>query len=131
MCIFKLKAKVEKESEKQLISSIQKDPYQLGILFDTYYLPIFNYVFRRIGNYDTAKDVCSETFLKAFLNIGRFQWKGIPISFWLYRIANNEVQQCFRNEKYIPGSLDLLIETKGWDVVDSASTLEHKLQLIS
>lgn len=126
---FKLKAKLEKETEQKLITSIQKDPHQFGILFDTYYSSIFNYVFRRIGDYDTAKDVVSETFLKAFLNIGKFQWKGISISFWLYRIANNEIQQCFRKKKYTPDSLDLMIETTGWDIIDPISTLENKLQM--
>ncbi len=120
---------MEKETEQQLIISIQKDPHQFATLFDTYYLPIFSYVFRRIGDYETAKDVVSETFLKAFLNIGKFQWKGISISFWLYRIANNEIQQCFRKKKYTPDSLDLMVETTGWDIIDPISTLENKLQM--
>ena len=120
---------MEKETEQQLIAGIQKDPHQFGTLFDTYYQPIFSYVFRRIGDYDTAKDVVSETFLKAYLSIDKFQWKGIPISFWLYRIANNEIQQCFRKKKYTPDSLDLMIETTGWDIIDPVSSLENKLQM--
>lgn len=119
---------MEKEAEKQLVQNIKQNPNQFGIIFDAHYKPIFNYIFRRLGDYDAAKDVCSETFLKAFLNIHRFRWKGIPISFWLYRIANNELQQFFRKEKYRPGSLDKLIEMQGWDAVDPASTPQSKLQ---
>jgi RNA polymerase sigma-70 factor (ECF subfamily) len=120
---------LEKETEQNLITSIQKDLHQFGILFDTYYPSIFNYVFRRIGDSDTTKDVVSETFLKAYLNIGKFQWKGIPISFWLYRIANNEIQQCFRKKKYTPDSLDLMIEIGDCDIIDPVSTLENKQQM--
>lgn len=119
---------MEKETEKLLVETIQKDPHQFGILFDEYYTVIFNYVFRRLGDYDITKDILSETFLKAFLNIGKFRWKGVPISFWLYRIANNEIQQSFRREKYRPGSLDLIVESKGWDTPDPASTPEVKRQ---
>jgi RNA polymerase sigma-70 factor (ECF subfamily) len=115
---------LEKNPEQQLIDSIKNDPHRFGILFDTYYPPIFSYVYRRLGDYEKAKDVVSETFLKAFLNIGKFQWKGVPVSFWLYRIANNEIQQAFRKEKYRPGSLDLMIESMGWDTVDPVSTIE-------
>lgn len=58
---------MEKEIEKELINSIQNDPIQFGLLFDTYYSEIFNYIFRRTGDYDAAKDISSETFLKAFM----------------------------------------------------------------
>jgi len=63
---------VEKEIEKELINSIQNDPIQFGLLqfgllFDIYYSEIFNYIFRRTGDYDAAKDISSETFLKAFM----------------------------------------------------------------
>lgn len=120
---------MEKEIEKELINSIQNDPIQFGLLFDTYYSEIFNYIFRRTGDYDAAKDISSETFLKAFFNISKFKWKGIFISFWLYRIANNEVLQYFRKEKYSPASLNMLIETAYRDIMDENSAAEKKLQI--
>lgn len=119
---------MEHETEKQLIAGIKEDPSLFGLLFDKHYKAIFGYVYRRTGAYEITQDICSETFLKAFLNIHKFQWKGVPISFWLYRIANNEIQLYFRKQKFVPRSLELLIETMDWDTTDPASTLEEKQQ---
>jgi RNA polymerase sigma-70 factor (ECF subfamily) len=106
------------DNQEKLIKRIQDEPQQFEVLFDACYAGIFNYVLRRTGDADVAKDVCSETFLKAFLNIKDFKWKGIPIDFWLYRIAGNEIMQYYRKEKYRPESLDMLIEANGWDTID-------------
>ena len=36
-----------------------------------------------------AEDVTSETFRRAFQNLPGFQWRGVPFSSWLFRIATN------------------------------------------
>jgi len=36
-----------------------------------------------------AEDVTSETFRQAFQKLSRFQWRGVPFSSWLFRIAAN------------------------------------------
>lgn len=113
--------------EKILIEEIKKDSSKFSIVFDEYYALIFGYVFRRLASYDIAKDIASETFLKAFLNMHSYKWKGVPVSSWLYRIASNECQQYFRRKKYHAGSLDKLISAKLWDAVDLSTTLEEKL----
>lgn len=46
--------------------------------------------------------MASETFLKAFLHIHKFCWKGISIRTWLYRIATNEIHLYYRRKKYRP-----------------------------
>ena len=117
--------------EKFLLEEIKKDSTKFGLVFDTYYTSIFGYIFRRVGDYDTSRDIASETFLKAFLNINNFKWKGISISFWLYRIANNEMMQFYRKQKYAPRSLDFIIETNGWDIIDAKTTEEEKSRLES
>ena len=115
--------------ELLLLEEIKKNPARFADVFDKYYQGIFGYIFRRIGDYDISKDIASETFLKAFLNINSFSWKGISISFWLYRIANNEIMQFFRKRKYAPLSLDFLIENNGFDHTDLESTNEEKVRL--
>jgi RNA polymerase sigma-70 factor (ECF subfamily) len=87
------------ENELEILKQIKKDPQAFALLYDEHYHSIFSYVFRRLGNYDIAKDVVAETFLKAFQNIGGFQWKNIPVSAWLYRIATNEINLHFRRSK--------------------------------
>ena len=98
------------DQEKELLDKIQADPKQFGLLFDQWYKPIFGYVFRRTSDYDLTADIVAETFLKAFLKISSFEWKGISLSAWLYRIATNEVNMFARNRKYKPDRLNSFLD---------------------
>lgn len=98
------------EQEVQLIKQCQTDPDTFGQVFDIWYKPIFGYVLRRTADYDLSKDIAAETFLKAFLKINGFKWRGISISAWLYRIATNELNMYYRSSKYKPASLQQLLE---------------------
>jgi RNA polymerase sigma-70 factor (ECF subfamily) len=101
---------MEPYNEARLIEQCRTDPNAFGLIFDRYYKPVFGYLLRRTGDYDLAKDMAAETFLKAFLKIGSFQWRGISVSAWLYRIAGNELNQYYRSSKYKPQSLQQLLE---------------------
>lgn len=92
--------------EKELLKRIRTDPQAFSILYDHHYNSIFAYIFRRLGHYETARDIAAETFLKAFQHIGRFQWKSIPLSSWLFRIASNEINAYLRKSKYKPTCLE-------------------------
>jgi RNA polymerase sigma-70 factor (ECF subfamily) len=94
------------DNEKELLKRIKQDPQAFALVYDEYYNSIFSYVFRRLANYDLARDVTAETFLKAYQKIGMFQWRNIPISAWLFRIATNEINLHFRNSKYSPACID-------------------------
>jgi RNA polymerase sigma factor (sigma-70 family) len=96
--------------EAQLIEECRNDPAAFGQVFDTWYKSVFGYIMRRTGDYDLSKDIAAETFLKAFLKINTFQWRGISLSAWLYRIAGNELNQYYRSSKYKPQSLQQLLE---------------------
>lgn len=104
------RATMNTEQERDLIEQCHKDPAAFGQVFDNWYPAIFAYVFRRTADYDLSKDIAAETFLKAFLKINSFQWRGISISAWLYRIATNELNQYYRSNKYKPRSLQQLLE---------------------
>ncbi|MES2278428.1 MAG: RNA polymerase sigma factor [Bacteroidota bacterium] len=110
LCITGVLQPMEPYNEAGLIEQCRTDPKAFGLIFDRWYKPVFGYLLRRTGDYDLAKDMAAETFLKAFLKIGGFQWRGISISAWLYRIAGNELNQYYRNSKYKPQSLQQLLE---------------------
>lgn len=78
------------------------DPQVFGKIYDVFYPKIFGYAFRRVGDYDIARDVAAETFLKAFLNVKKYRFEGHSISAWLYKIATNEINLFFRSQKYRP-----------------------------
>lgn len=109
-CITGMLQPMEPYNEARLIEQCRTDPNAFGLIFDRYYKPVFGYLLRRTGDYDLAKDMAAETFLKAFLKIGSFQWRGISVSAWLYRIAGNELNQYYRSSKYKPQSLQQLLE---------------------
>lgn len=86
-------------SESALLHKIEKDPSAFVELFQLYYKPIFGYIFRRIGDFDTAADIAIETFTIIFKNIRYFEYRGISVKVWIYRIASNEVNLHFRMKK--------------------------------
>jgi RNA polymerase sigma-70 factor (ECF subfamily) len=59
-----------------------------------------------LGQYELSRDIAAETFLKAFQKIGLFEWRNIPLSAWLFRIATNEINLYFRKTKYTPTHLE-------------------------
>jgi RNA polymerase sigma-70 factor (ECF subfamily) len=90
------------KNEEELISIAKNNPRIFGELYEIYYPRIFGYIFRIAGDHALASDITAETFLKAWVKIGSFQWKGISISSWFFKIATNELNQYFRKKKYSP-----------------------------
>lgn len=90
------------EDDEYLIRLIKIDPKEFGTLFDRHYAVLLNYIFHRVADSERSRDIASEVFLKAFIKIPSFRYKGIPVIFWLYKIANNEIKQYYRRKKYIP-----------------------------
>ena len=117
------------EEEFQLIQKAKNDPETFGILYDKYYQQIFGYIQRRVLNWELAQDITSEVFIKAFKSIWKFRWTGISIKAWFYRIATNEVNMYFRKGKYVPVSLQELMERKGFEPIDINTTEEEKAQI--
>lgn len=115
------------DEERLLLVEIKRDSGNFGILFDKYYKPIFNYILRRVADYDIARDIASETFIKAFLNINAFIWKKISISSWLYRIATNEINLYYRKSRNYPVSLNKLLEESKFDQSESDYLTEKEL----
>ena len=89
----------ELEAELLLIAAAQERPERFQPLYVAYYKPIFLFVFKRTGDENITEDIVSSVFLKALLNIGKFKFKGVPFSAWLYRIALNELNLFFRTAK--------------------------------
>lgn len=88
--------------QEAFVNFDKNNPDTFGEIYDVFYPKIFGYVFRRIGDYDIARDVAAETFLKAFLNIKKYRFEGNSISPWLYKIATNEMNLFFRSLRYSP-----------------------------
>ena len=98
-------------NEEELIEKIKQDPSFFTTIFDSNYQKILNYAIKRVGDVNVSNEITSEVFYKAYLNINKFSYRGIPISIWLYRIANNEISNYYRKKKSY-NSLFKSIETE-------------------
>lgn len=116
-------------NEELLLNKIEEDPQKFGEIYEAFYKKIFGYAFRRTLNYDAAKDIAAETFLKAFTNIGKFKWRNISILFWLYRIATNELNKYSNSRKYMPESLNRIQEEYGVDITDYSNAETERILL--
>jgi len=63
--------------------------------------PIYALAYRVIGREEDARDVCQETFLRAFRALGGFKGQA-KFSSWLYRIALNLCRDWIRRERRTP-----------------------------
>jgi len=68
-------------------------------LYDAYVERLYRYVYFRVSDEQTAEDITSQVFLKAWENLGRFQSDGVPFLAWLYTIARNQVIDHYRTRK--------------------------------
>ena len=82
--------------ERQLIEAAKADPARFAPIYEKYFHQIYLFVFKRIRNEDLSGDITSRVFLKALLNITKYEDRGFPFSSWLYRIASNEINMFFR-----------------------------------
>jgi RNA polymerase sigma-70 factor (ECF subfamily) len=63
--------------------------------------PIYALAYRQIGREEDARDVCQETFLRAYRALGGFRGQA-KFSSWLYRIAINLCRDWMRRERRTP-----------------------------
>jgi len=63
--------------------------------------PIFALAYRVIGREEDARDVCQDTFLRAYRALGGFKGQA-KFSSWLYRIALNLCRDWIRRERRTP-----------------------------
>lgn len=84
-----MKVLKKEADERLLIEAAQKDPSRFAELYENNFARVYAYVVRRVGNRTETEDLTSEVFHQALANLKRFEWRGIPFSAWLFRIAAN------------------------------------------
>jgi len=81
------------------IEIAKKDPRQFAPLYKKYHEAIFRYVYKRVDDEETAYDITSCVFVKALASLPKYEYRGVPFSSWLFRIAKSELYQSFRDKK--------------------------------
>lgn len=85
-------------------------------LVERYSRPIFNFVYRFIGNYDDANDLSQLVFLQAYTHLERARLDQ-PLRPWLYQIARNKAIDLLRSRNQIRFS-DLKVDEDDLSPVD-------------
>jgi len=87
-------------NERQLVLQAQAGNSEaFGQLYDAYMERIYRFVYFRVEDQQTAEDITSQVFLKAWSNLDRFQFSRTPYLAWLYTIAHNAVIDHYRTRK--------------------------------
>ena len=77
----------------------QGDRQALEELYLMHFDRIYSYLQMTVGNRHDAEDLTNQTFVKMLESIDRFQWRKVPISAWLFRIAHNLAMDHFRSRR--------------------------------
>jgi RNA polymerase sigma-70 factor (ECF subfamily) len=82
-------------------------------LFERYKDPILNFVYRLIGNRETAKEVTQDVFLRVYRNLDIFD-PDKKFAVWIYMIARNMAKNALRDKKYFRDvSLEQTVSERG------------------
>jgi RNA polymerase sigma-70 factor (ECF subfamily) len=102
--------------EELVARSIGGDTDSFNQLVVRWERPIYALAYRVIGREEDARDVCQETFMRAFRSIHGFRGQA-KFSSWLYRIALNLCRDWIRRERRAP----TVQAPEGVDVIEMAS----------
>jgi RNA polymerase sigma-70 factor, ECF subfamily len=105
--------------EELVARSIGGDAQSFNELILRWERPIYALAYRTIGREEDARDVCQETFLRAFRALPGFRGQA-KFSSWLYRIALNLCRDWIRRER----RAQIVQAPENVDLVELASALE-------
>ena len=83
--------------EDNLVAEAGPEPFV--ILYDRYFTRIYNYIRYRCSDAAVADDLTAQVFLKALININKYNPKKAPFDAWLFSIARNLINDFYRSKK--------------------------------
>src|SRR5256712_12644236 len=102
--------------EELVARSIRGDADSFNELILRWERPIYALAYRQIGREEDARDVCQDTFLRAYRALPGFRGQA-KFSSWLYRIALNLCRDWMRRERRTP----LVQAAEGGGLVEAAA----------
>lgn len=107
---------MQSTDEELVARSIGGDLESFNELVRRWERPIYALAYRTLGRDEDARDVCQETFLRAYRSIGGFKGQA-KFSSWLYRIALNLCRDWMRKDRRTP----VYQAPEGLDVIEMAA----------
>ena len=84
------------DRERKELLRAKEDRKFFEPIYNRYHHQIMKFVYQRTADSELAADITQEIFLKAMLKLNQFEFRGLPFSAWLFRVAINELNQYFR-----------------------------------
>lgn len=86
------------DQDAKRVAAAQRDPQAFGNLYDQYAPVIYRYLLSRLGNVEEARDITSQTFLKAVELFSQYRHRGF-FSAWLFSIARSKYVDHLRKNR--------------------------------
>ena len=103
-------------SPSELIArAIRRDPEAFSELYVQNWGKVYRYIYSIIGVSHEAEDLTSETFLRAWNAIERFEDRGLAIEAWILRIAHNVAVAHLRRRRASASIDDIVLEANPKD----------------
>ena len=87
------------KEDLQVKAAAKGDEQAFAGLYDTYLDSVYRFIYLRVEDQQTAEDITSNVFLRAWEKLGNYQFRGVPFRAWLFRIARNAVIDHYRTRK--------------------------------
>ncbi len=129
----------EPESEAELVQRARNgDNEAFGRLYERSLDRVYRYIYFRVTDDETAEDLTSKVFLKAWESLPRFKAGNSPFIAWLYTIAHNAVIDHYRTKRQT-ASLDEIaslpatdpLPDEQYDSLFAARALRESLQQLT
>lgn len=85
------KKEPREKDERLLVEAAQRDPRCFAELYELHFRRVYAYAVKRLSSREEAEDVTSIVFHQALAKIKSYEWRGVPFSAWLVRIAANAI----------------------------------------
>ena len=86
----------EKINKFLLKEKFSKDDF--ATIYQIFNKKIFDFLVKKVSGKEVAEDLTAEVFEKVLKTIRDYQWQGISISAWIYRIARNHLIDYYRKQ---------------------------------
>lgn len=85
--------------ERRLLQRAQEDPAAFDTLYRTYAPPVYRYLRSRVTTDEDAADLTQQVFMQALQALPNYQYRNVPFTAWLIRIARNSVIDAHRRHR--------------------------------
>jgi DNA-directed RNA polymerase specialized sigma24 family protein len=94
----KIHDSTQEVDDDALVQAIRSDPAQFAVLYRRYALPVYRYLYGRVGNAKDAEDLTSQVFLEVLESLPRYRSQG-SFAAWLFTLARRRAIDLHRRQR--------------------------------